>query len=166
MRPPYPDDLPAVARSGTNPAPGRGPFHPRVPFLNAGTVWSGVVFLGLVGGAVFLVVTGDQSSWEPGMLVAFALGGLVSWLIVAARLTAAQEPYAAQQLEREAARAIPKEALDRVVIHDLAQPDRDGAVARWLAHADAHYKAGRWFEGDFWILVNNRAAEILNRKRS
>lgn len=162
MRPPDIDSLPPVARSGMEPAPGRGPFVAYKPFWNVGSIAAAIVVF-----AVWATLAADELSNGKGSVRAIgvlAVAHLFGWLWIATRFYLEESPSGVRRLEHEAADAIPQDEIDRVVIHELADADWSGVSARWRTLNDAHWNAGRVYESDFWARVSRRAAEIVDGK--
>ena len=102
MRPPDIDSLPPVARSGMEPAPGRGPFVAYKPFWNVGSIAAAIVVF-----AVWATLAADELSNGKGSVRAIgvlAVAHLFGWLWIATRFYLEESPSGVRRLEHAAVR--------------------------------------------------------------
>lgn len=154
MRPPSPTDLLDVAAAGPVGLLERSRFRAPLRLWTWPTLVIGLFFAGALGAAALVAANGRD------LLGVALVGAVPSWLILSLRLALADRALRRARAETAAADAVPVEAVDRVVMAELAGSGC-GAAARLKERIEHHRRAGQVYEMIFWTRVLARSHAIL-----
>ena len=159
MRPPDPATLPGVALSGTDPAPERRPEW-RVP--PEWPVWTTLVVACLVSATGACAYAEVPAGWPTATALVLIYGGgavvLGTTRVLMPRY--ARRANAAERAQVAAVNAISRATLDRVIMHGMAG-DMVAFTHATGRYFEAHRRAGRLYEAEFWGRIILRSEAIL-----